>query len=759
MKPNYLIMLFILVCTTVIGQPHNFCNISPFAGIKNPVGAEKDAILTYDIKHDFTLNPDTGLKPQVYMVSYNHAFVIEPIMGCLSAAVMPPQQPIGFEEFCIDTIIIDAAYNCYDHGGVGVDTVIRIVGDSGLTNADSAIANTCYSPAMAYTCIHVGPPNYDAVNGSIHSFGFAQAINNDKLTESSAFSWSGVSFKDDERLLKGEVVWTPDFESSHKSKIKSIRQKAGTNDPIVYNIYDSVTGLTYRGTLLSIVMRYETAFDTLLHLDSWQDDSVHIESDSLLFQIIYPSPFTSKQGELMVHVKNGQIFQVLKSGVFASVFVPPPGTPVPFSFALNNTLQFHYNLDSTGLFGNHPLAINIFMYGNNENGREQLEDTTSLLAKITKPSCYNQCNGGINLYPNYGVGPYTFLWSNGSTTEDLTLICAGTYTVTVIDFMGHMRTDSFFVAHPSAMTIFPNIQHVTCRGSHDGKLYINTSGGTPPYTYQWSNGKTNKNLIGLYPKTYTVTVTDASGCTKTGVYVITQAAQLLTLSITKKDVNCFGKCTGWIKVNRSGGVAPFTYAWNTGASTSTITNVCAGTYTCTVTDAYGCTKTISSTILQNPSIIVTVTTVPPDGALATSIGGVPPYTYTWNTIPPQMGPLATGLLSGQTYKVTIRDSLNCVKNKFYTVPGSRQFNKIELLLNLPKVFPNPTSGSFTITSGQLPIEEIQLIDANGKPINLIHEVIPAESEIGIDLSNYANGIYCLKMISSKEVIIVKLVKN
>ncbi|MBK9462978.1 MAG: SprB repeat-containing protein [Sphingobacteriales bacterium] len=112
--------------------------------------------------------------------------------------------------------------------------------------------------------------------------------------------------------------------------------------------------------------------------------------------------------------------------------------------------------------------------------------------------------------------PYTYLWSNGSTTEDIGGLTAGNYGVTVTDANGCNITDTYLITEPSAVAItVDSSTPTTCNGAPTGSIAISVSGGTPGYTYLWSNGSTTEDVSGLSAGNYVVTVTDANGCTST----------------------------------------------------------------------------------------------------------------------------------------------------------------------------------------------------------------------------------------------------
>jgi hypothetical protein len=163
------------------------------------------------------------------------------------------------------------------------------------------------------------------------------------------------------------------------------------------------------------------------------------------------------------------------------------------------------------------------------------------------------------------------------------------------------------------------------------------SGGTAPYTYAWSNGATGANVTGLAAGSYSVTVTDAGGCSATQSFTITQPTALAA-TVTTAPVSCAGG-TGSASIVASGGTSPYTYNWSSGGSGTSATGLANGSYTVTVTDNRGCTVTRNFTINQPAALSATLnlTQVTCNGAangqakFNTFSGGTVPYSYLWST--------------------------------------------------------------------------------------------------------------------------------
>ncbi|MGP8217497.1 MAG: gliding motility-associated C-terminal domain-containing protein [Bacteroidia bacterium] len=200
------------------------------------------------------------------------------------------------------------------------------------------------------------------------------------------------------------------------------------------------------------------------------------------------------------------------------------------------------------------------------------------------------CNGGgggsATASASGGVGPYTYSWSpSGQTNATATNLSAGTYTVTVKNGSGCISIDTVTVSQPQQISIGMNISP-SCSGNNGSATAVVT-GGTGPYTYSWSpSGGTNVTASGLASgTTYTVTVTDKNGCTQTQTAKITSASGTPPTVTTSHTNSTCSVCDGTATANASGGTAPYTYSWSNGDITSSISNLCGGTYTVSVSSA------------------------------------------------------------------------------------------------------------------------------------------------------------------------------
>jgi gliding motility-associated-like protein len=283
----------------------------------------------------------------------------------------------------------------------------------------------------------------------------------------------------------------------------------------------------------------------------------------------------------------------------------------------------------------------------------------------TAATCGNS-NGSAKVTAGGGTGTYTYSWTpGGQTNATASNISAGTYTVTVTDANGCTKTASVVVSTTSGETVTTSQTNVSCFGGSNATASATVTGGTSPYTYAWTpGGQTTSSVTGLTAGSYTVTVTDHTGCTITSLITITQPTQVTVTTAPPVNELCNGGSNGSDLATGSGGTGPYIYAWTPGGQTNAnATGLSAGTYTVTAKDANGCTGTASVTITQPTALTCTTTTNPAtcgnsDGsATATPAGGTGTYTYSWSP-GGQTGAIASNISAG-TYTVTVKDANGC----------------------------------------------------------------------------------------------------
>ncbi|MCF8457796.1 MAG: T9SS type A sorting domain-containing protein [Bacteroidales bacterium] len=377
----------------------------------------------------------------------------------------------------------------------------------------------------------------------------------------------------------------------------------------------------------------------------------------------------------------------------------------------------------------------------------------SITAVVTNVLCNGNASGAVDITVTGGVSPYFYSWSNGWASQDIYGLLAGTYTVSVIDANNCTIESSFVVSQPSGLAVSETISNVSCYGDSTGVIALNVNGGVSPYSYAWSDGATTSTNSGLAAGFYSYTVSDANGCEELNTIEITQPTELVVTAILSDyngyNISCHGLSDGWIDVTVTGGVSPYTYSWTPSASTQDLNNLVVGNYALIVIDANGCAAELSYTLTEpvDLDLLVTVSNYNGFGVscngecdgdiLITPTGGVAPYSYIWNTgaITDHISSLCAGF-----YSVTVTDANGCFGVQFITItepmlisftlsdPGLAMYNGYSISCN------GASDGNINVNNlmGGLPPYLFEWTDASG--------AVVANTQ---NLTNFGAGVYTL----------------
>ncbi len=305
----------------------------------------------------------------------------------------------------------------------------------------------------------------------------------------------------------------------------------------------------------------------------------------------------------------------------------------------------------------------------------------STLDSLRSIDCNGANNGSIDLTSSGGTGQLTFAWSNGATTEDLSGLSPGTYTLVITDSNScQLVMGPYTIGEPTTLTVVvDSTAPILCANSNTGAIYITPSGGVGPYTYLWTLGFSGQDNINIGAGVYQVIVTDSNGCTAITTQTLVAPPSLSLDTIIIRGISCNGAQDGFIRTVFSGGTMPYTYAWNSGDTTATIDSLLSGNYILTLTDANGCTFVYNSAFISEPlAVLVTLDSLLAvscnglgDGSIYTTVtGGSAPYTYLWSN-GDSLGDITR--LNGGIYEVTVTDVNGCstIGGAFYSSGASR----------------------------------------------------------------------------------------
>lgn len=359
------------------------------------------------------------------------------------------------------------------------------------------------------------------------------------------------------------------------------------------------------------------------------------------------------------------------------------------------------------------------------------------------------CSGGsgtVTVSASGGTAPYT---GTGSFTETT----PGIKTYTVNDSKGCTATATSTVSSASGLSVNGNVTSLACNGICSGSVTTTITGGTAPYSYNWSNNVSTQNINNLCAGTYIQTVSDNANCSMVNTFVVNDVPALQASAVVDDSVNCYGGIAD-ISAVVTGGTSPYLYLWSN--STSTVsTSLLAGVYALTITDANSCTAAFSGVISQPDSIAVSVINVTNDngtgnGAIDISVvGGISPYTFAWSnaSITEDIAGLSSGL-----YSVTVADANGC----------SKSFNNISIInTDIPntnnetvRIYPNPFNASFNVYAKEETLLSIYSTDG------ILQKQLPLAKGLNhIDAVEIAAGLYIADVKTESGVIRMLLIKT
>ncbi len=304
--------------------------------------------------------------------------------------------------------------------------------------------------------------------------------------------------------------------------------------------------------------------------------------------------------------------------------------------------------------------------------------------------CTHADRGHILLDISGGVPPYSFVWNNLQTVQNRYNLLSGTYTVWVKDSQGHEIKEKIVVQPPYPLIIeMSETKDVSCNNA-DGEAKVSIKMGRgEPYKIEWSHGLTGElHAKGLTSGTYSVKVSDQFSCHQTIYFEIKSNNEAIQLKEEIAHISCSNEPKGSIAVSVTGGKALLQFLWSNGKTSDKISDLSAGEYGLTVTDANGCsvskTYTVEATETMTADAEISSDLACADaetGKILLDIqGGIPPYTFSWNNGSKEKH--LENVPSGE-YSIKITDGLGCTLEKTFTITGPEKLTaKIETTLDV-----------------------------------------------------------------------------
>lgn len=334
-------------------------------------------------------------------------------------------------------------------------------------------------------------------------------------------------------------------------------------------------------------------------------------------------------------------------------------------------------------------GFTVFQYG----------PVTAQTTDLTDARCYDSQDGSITAVPGGGNGVYTYQWNSGSTSRINNTVTFGTYVVTVTDGEGCSATATATIGSPTA--IDPNTLGTDqlIAGAADGTATASPLGGVPGYIFNWSSGDSTAALTGLLPGAYTVTVTDAAGCTAFETVNVNGVNCTLETQLVVSSVSCNGLNNGEAMLDIQGGVTPVNILWSTGDSVTTINFLPVGQYAVTVTDSLNC-QEVQTFLISEPSRLQanatgtasTGSNIFDGSATANPTGGTGIYVYNWSNGSTEQ---SVSNLAPDLYTVTVADENGCEDVQVVEVKAGLCNLTADLLITNPRCS-NSSDGSATV---------------------------------------------------------------
>lgn len=384
-------------------------------------------------------------------------------------------------------------------------------------------------------------------------------------------------------------------------------------------------------------------------------------------------------------------------------------------------------------------------------------------------SCPESYDGIIANVVTGGTPPYNYLWTGdngyGSSSQNIDQIQPDGYHLTITDANGCTYTKDITLNSPPALDPATSITDVDCAENGNGAIATSTTGGSGGYTYLWGDGSITSSLSNLSGGTYMLTIEDNSGCSASFALTVGEPDPLISGAATVNNAGCASDNDGNASVSITGGTSPYTYVWNDPANQTTLlaNNLKTGDYSCTITDANGC------SVIQ--SVVVGFNFPLPEVNLANQsdtsmfigqtlnlVAGSAVHSYTWND--GSVGNTKTFTVSADTLiHVTGESADGCFNSDTLQVLAVVSTNDLDEQVEFI-AYPNPTQDQLTVQlNGVRDNINIRLIDLTSKV--LIEENLGSANFISrtLDLSSYANGVYLLDIKGNGHHISKRIIKK
>jgi len=388
------------------------------------------------------------------------------------------------------------------------------------------------------------------------------------------------------------------------------------------------------------------------------------------------------------------------------------GGTSPYSYSIDNGLNFqsqnYFNLLNAGSYSIIIKDANgCIIYSPLYN---IIEPLTSLSASLSSSmiTCFGDTTS-IVVNVNGGTPNYSFLWSNGLTTQNLNGINGGNYSLSILDENNCELIEDIIIDEPSIIEVTNNITNLLCFEDLTGAIEIIVNGGVPPYNYNWNNGDSVSSISNLSASTYQLIMTDNNNCEYVENFLVDEPSSL-EIFYQVENINCFGNSNGEIDISVFGGTPQYNFEWSNFTNNQDLLNVSAGNYNLIVTDNNFCTKNISININEPSEINFSVQVKDlicfgnNSGEIEiTASGGTAGYIYSIDGGTNYSSNNVFTNLQSANYSIWVKDNNNCVLNQSYDVNQPNMFSNIgSSQVDIEKCYGDLSASVELIISGQNP---------------------------------------------------------
>lgn len=378
-------------------------------------------------------------------------------------------------------------------------------------------------------------------------------------------------------------------------------------------------------------------------------------------------------------------------------------------------------------------------------------------AQAQNITCKGKQDGKIVISASGGNPPYAYTLNGEVYQSDSVFsnLLPGKYYPAIKDNSGCIKQMSIEISEPDTIIVNLTTVDATCPMGDDGKIFFFLSGGMPPFQWDWSNGNTSASQQDLSPGNYTISATDAAGCTLLFSIDINSPDTLVTHeNIT--SATCKNNNDGSIELQFDGATPPYAILWGNGSADFDRMQLAPGTYSYTITDAAGCVFEKQSTVSSPSQIVITATVIDDtlglsEGAIFLNVnGGTPPYSFVW--FQGQTDDFIENVGVGN-YFVQVTDANGCRNNALFVVDGPTSANTFTFNKEKIMIFPNPAQDElFLSVDFELPVSlSLTIFNVLGQFVfeqqytGITQEIIP------ISLHNFFTGQYIVQLKNKNKI--------